>query len=95
MTDISFIQPYVMSLAEARAAAQKMADQMSTEFGMQSEWEGDVMTFQRSGLVGRLALREQAAHLEMELGLMLKAFAPAIRDKVVRNMTKLFSPSIT
>lgn len=90
MADITFTQPHSMSPADARAAAQVMADHMASEFSMATSWEGDVLRFERSGLSGSLALRDQAACLEMELGLMLKAFAPAIQDKVVRNMKKLF-----
>jgi putative polyhydroxyalkanoate system protein len=90
MADINFTQPYSMTHQEARAAAQIMADKMASEFSMVTTWEGDVLRFERSGLTGSLALRSQAAHLEMELGMMLKAFAPAIQDKVVRNMKKLF-----
>jgi putative polyhydroxyalkanoate system protein len=90
MADIDFTQPYSMPHQDARAAAQLMADKMASEFSMDTTWEGDVLRFERSGLTGTLALRDQAAHLEMQLGMMLKAFAPAIQDKVVRNMKKLF-----
>jgi putative polyhydroxyalkanoate system protein len=90
MAEINFTQPYSMSHQEARAAAQTMADKMASEFSMATTWEGDVLRFERSGLTGSLALRDQAAHLEMELGIMLAAFAPVIQVKVVRNMKKVF-----
>jgi putative polyhydroxyalkanoate system protein len=91
MADIDITQHHFMPLDNARAAAQKVADQMVAEFDMTAEWQGDVLSFKRSGVSGTLAVRESEAQLEITLGGMLKAFAPQIREKVTRNMAKVFS----
>lgn len=91
MADISIIQTHKLTHKKAKAAAQKVADQMAEEYDMSSEWEGDVLVFKRSGVSGKLALSEQQAHLEISLGFLLKAFAPTIEEKVTAKMKKVFS----
>lgn len=90
MSDITIVQEHELSEAEARSAVQKVADQMAAEFDMESRWEGDVLAFQRIGVSGRLALQPGQAQLDINLGIMLKAFAPKIREKVAGNMQKVF-----
>jgi putative polyhydroxyalkanoate system protein len=91
MADISIIQTHQMGLKKARAAAQKAADKMAAEFDVGSKWSGDVLVFSRSGLSGTLAVQEKEAQLDMKLGIMLKAFAPVIEEKVTQSMKKVFS----
>ena len=91
MADISITVPHKMSLKKARAAAQKVAEKMAEEFDVSSEWEGDVLSFSRSGVNGTLAVHEKQAQLEITLGFMLRAFAPTIEEKVTQNMQKVFS----
>ena len=91
MADISITQAHKLSLKKARAAAQKVADKMAEEYDISSEWEGDVLSFRRSGLNGTLAVSAGAAQLDLTLGFMLKAFASSIEEKVALNMQKVFS----
>lgn len=90
MANITIIQDHAMSMDDARAAAQKVADQMATDYEMVSEWEGDVLTFKRSGFSGTLALEEGRAQLELTLGIMLKGFAKKIEEQVTKNMAGMF-----
>jgi putative polyhydroxyalkanoate system protein len=90
MADITIVQPHRLSPAEARAAVQKVADEMAADYDVMSEWQGDVLAFKRIGVSGTLALAEGSAQLDMALGIMLKPFAPKIREKVAGNMEKVF-----
>ncbi|MGN6388184.1 MAG: polyhydroxyalkanoic acid system family protein [Burkholderiaceae bacterium] len=90
MADITIVQPHRLSLDQARSAVQRVADEMAGDFEMVSEWQGDVLAFRRSGVSGTLALDDGSARLEMTLGFLLKAFAPAIREKVAANMATVF-----
>jgi putative polyhydroxyalkanoate system protein len=90
MADISITQAHALTPTKAKAAAQKVAEQMAQEYEMNAEWEGDVLLFKRSGVSGRLTLEEQHAHLEISLGLLFKAFAAAIEEKVAAKMKKVF-----
>ena len=90
MADITIIQTHAMSMDQARAAAQKVADQMAADYEMSSEWQGDVLAFKRTGFSGTLALADGQAQLDLNLGIMLKGFAKKIEEQVTKNMAKVF-----
>lgn len=50
MADISITQAHVLSHNEARDAAQ--AQQIAQEFDMAIAWQGDVLSFTRTGTTG-------------------------------------------
>lgn len=91
MADISITQKHTLSHKKAKAAAQKVADQMADEYDMTSEWQGDVLVFKRSGVSGKLVVSEAHAQLDISLGFLLKAFAPTIEEKVAAKMKKVFA----
>ena len=91
MADISITQKHQLAHKKAKAAAQKVADKLEQEYDMTSEWDGDVLHFQRSGVTGKLTVLEDEAHLEIKLGFLLKAFASTIEEKVAAQMKKVFS----
>ena len=91
MADIEIIQPHTMTPDAARAAAQQVADKVAADFGMECRWDGPVLRFERSGVDGTLVVGETDARLEVTLGLMMKAFAPMVQDKLARKMQKVFS----
>ena len=93
MADISIRQPHQLSAQTARAAAQKAADEMVADFEMTIQWEGEVLSFKRSGVSGTLALLGQEVQLDITLGLMLQAFAAKIEEKLGENMAKVFASS--
>ena len=91
MADISIRQTHALSAKKARAAAQKVADEMASEFDMAVAWEGEVLSFKRSGVSGTLTLLNHEAQLDITLGFMLKAFAAKIEEQVSKNMAKVFA----
>lgn len=91
MADIRITQAHTLPHRKARAAAQKVADQMADEYDVVWQWEGDVLRFHRSGVSGRLVLAERHAHLEITLDFLFKAFAETIEEKVGAKMKKVFA----
>lgn len=90
MTDISITRTHELSLEQARSAARQLADRMVNEFDMTTQWNDDVLTFERSGVSGTLVLREQEAQVEVKLDFLFKAFASTLEEKIARNMDKAF-----
>jgi putative polyhydroxyalkanoate system protein len=90
MPDISITQKHKLSHKKAKAAAQKVADQLAEEYDVSCEWDGDVLNFKRSGVSGTLEVSEHEAQLNMTLGFMLKVFASTIEEHVHKNMKKVF-----
>ena len=90
MAEISITQAHALPLPAARAAAQKIADKLVREYAMESAWEGEVLTFSRTGVSGRLAVSDSVAQLTISLGFLLAGFAPKIEQEVSRAMNKAF-----
>jgi putative polyhydroxyalkanoate system protein len=91
MADISITQQHKLGQEAARNAAQKVADKLAGEYGLNCKWEGNVLRFERSGVEGSLALGEQQALLRIKLGFLMSAFAPTIESKVAESMRKTFA----
>jgi putative polyhydroxyalkanoate system protein len=90
MPDISITQKHKLTQKKAKAAAQKVIDDLAAEYGVTAEWEGDVVSFQRSGVSGTLELLPHEAQIEITLGFMLKAFSSTIEQHVQDHMEKVF-----
>ncbi len=90
MAEITIIHAHSLDHAKARAAAQKVAEQLSQEYDMQWEWEDNVLHFERSGVQGNLTLEENQAEMFIKLGFLMSAFASTIEAKVAENMKKVF-----
>ncbi|WP_296946550.1 polyhydroxyalkanoic acid system family protein [uncultured Massilia sp.] len=91
MADISITQQHGLDQPAARAAAQRVADKLAGEYGLQCRWDGDVLRFERSGVEGMLMLGERQAAVHIKLGFMMQAFAPMIEQKVADSMRKTFA----
>ncbi len=90
MSDITLVENHSLSMEEARAVAQQVADQMAADYEMTYAWEGEALAFKRSGFSGTLALSEGRVQLDINLGFMLKGFKSKIEQQVGANMRKLF-----
>ncbi|UVW29655.1 polyhydroxyalkanoic acid system family protein [Massilia sp. H6] len=93
MSEISIVQEHNLSAEQARAAAQQVAQRISTEYGLECIWDGDVLRFERSGVEGALTLDRGRAALQIRLGFFMSAFASAIEAKVAEKMRKVFVPA--
>ncbi len=91
MSDITLVEKHALTMVQAREVAQQVADQMQADYEVGYAWEGDVLSFKRSGVSGTLALTDGQAQLDITLGFMLKGFRKKIEEQVGRNMHKLFS----
>ena len=91
MADINITQQHQLSQPAARAAAQKVADKLAGEYGLDCHWDGDVLRFERSGVEGALTLGERQAALRIKLGFLMSAFAATIEQKVADSMRKTFT----
>jgi putative polyhydroxyalkanoate system protein len=90
MADISITQKHKLSHKKAKAAAQKVVDQLAEEYGVTAQWEGDILNFKRSGVAGTLEVSAHEAQIDITLGFMLKVFSSTIEEHVHTNMEKVF-----
>lgn len=90
MSTIEFRREHHLGPEEARAAAQKVADEMTRDFGLACEWDGDVLRFARAGVSGCMSLQPDGIALTAELGFLYAAFKDRIEAQLHRNFDAYF-----
>jgi putative polyhydroxyalkanoate system protein len=91
MADIDIKRAHGLGLKAARAAADRMAEHLGRKFGLQGDWSGNVMNFERPGVSGSLAVDEKDLRLTVNLGFLLKAMRGSIEGAVNEELDKLFA----
>ncbi|MET0985296.1 MAG: polyhydroxyalkanoic acid system family protein [Steroidobacteraceae bacterium] len=86
MSRISIRRKHTLSHDDAVAAADSIAAQLKSEYGMQSHWEGDTLHFERASASGTLRLAPKEVQLEVRLGFLLAAFSDSIHRAIERNL---------
>jgi putative polyhydroxyalkanoate system protein len=92
MADVKLSRTHGMTVAQAKKVAQKVADDMAKEYDLQSEWDGDTLYFERTGVKGFLEVDGSAMNVEVTLGFLFKPFAGKFRDTMSANFDKLLAP---
>lgn len=82
MAGFKIVKNHSMSKADIRDAAEELAQQMSSEYGLRYRWQGDSATFGRSGLDGQLKIEDDALVVSVKLGLLASAFEKPLRKAV-------------
>jgi putative polyhydroxyalkanoate system protein len=91
MADIELQRDHALGLKKAKAAAQKVADEMAESFDMESEWEGNVLHFSRSGVTGQMTVTKTSVEMNAKLGFLLAAFKSKIEAQIEKNFDKYFA----
>jgi putative polyhydroxyalkanoate system protein len=91
MADIHYMQEHKLSHKKAKAAAQKVADELAAEYDLTCIWQGDILHFERSGAKGSLVVSKTEAIIRIKLGFVLSVFSRKIEDQVTKNMKKVFT----
>ena len=89
MADIEIKRAHGLGLKAARAAAEKMADQLGKKFDLRGDWEGNVLRFERPGVTGSLSVSDKDLSLSVALGFLLKAMKGSIESAVKHEMDKV------
>ena len=95
MADINITRQHGMTLAEARKAAFKWAEQAEEKFDMECTYEegktSDECSFTRSGVTGTLVVDKDSFELKAKLGFLLGAFKDKIESEIVKNLDALIA----
>ena len=95
MADIQIERQHGMSLAQARKAAFKWAEQAEEKFDMECTYEegtsSDEVRFTRSGVTGTLTVDRETFKLQAQLGFLLGAFKDKIESEIVKNLDALIA----
>jgi len=90
MTTLSIAKKHHLSHKNAKAAAQKVADDLRDRFALHYTWRGDSIAFERPGLVGEMHVGRSEVRLDCELGLLLSLLKPKLEAEINKEFDKRF-----
>jgi putative polyhydroxyalkanoate system protein len=88
MSDIHYVRKHHLTVAQAKKMVQKAADSLADEYDLESEWDGDMLHFSRSGIHGSMAVTAHEVTLHVKLGFLLSAFRHKFEEHIERNLDK-------
>ena len=91
MAKIDIRRPHNKTVAEARAVVERVADRMREKFGTEGSWDGDTLTFQRSGVKGAIAVSPSDVHVTAELGMLLSPLKGTIEEEIRKKLDEQFA----
>ena len=90
MADIDLQRVHNLGMKAAKAAADRMAQDLARKFDLRGDWNGNVLKFQRPGVTGSLAVTDKDLRLTVSLGFLLKAMKGSIERAVLQELDALF-----
>ena len=93
MSHISIKRAHHSTVADARKTADKVAAKLAKDYDLRSNWEGDVLHFDRSGLHGTLAVTAKDIQVDVKLGLLMAAFKGPIQSAMETQLDGLIKPA--
>jgi len=90
MTTLAIAKKHHLSHKDAKAAAQKVADDLKERFDLRYAWRGDAIEFERPGLTGEMHVGRSEVRLACELGLLLSLLKPTLEAHIHKEFDKRF-----
>ncbi|MEO5624962.1 MAG: polyhydroxyalkanoic acid system family protein [Dokdonella sp.] len=88
MATIDIRRPHKLSLKVAKAAVERVAKGIAKEYGVDHEWSGNQLNFNRSGVKGHIAVAKEEVHVRVELGFLMGALKSVIEREIVSQLDK-------
>ena len=88
MSHIDIRHPNPLGMDKARAALDQVAEKLGDQFGLDCEWIGDTLAFERSGVHGQIALLPGEVHVTAKLGFLLAAMKGPIESEIRRVLAE-------
>lgn len=82
MPNIHFQTAHHLSKESAKQKLQSVADQLKNRLGAKCTWQGDTLTFERSGASGSIDVTDKDVTVDVELGMMLTPFKGEIERQI-------------
>lgn len=89
MAVIDVHRPHSLDKEHAREAAETLAKDLSQQFDVNYQWDGDVLRFKRSGVKGQLNIDHADLHIHLELGMMLRPFKSRIEQEIHSQLDQI------
>ncbi|MGY0504537.1 polyhydroxyalkanoic acid system family protein [Luteimonas sp. e5] len=82
MSEIDILYPSPMDLAGKRIAVERIAARLADEFGVESQWQDDLLLLQHGGVEGRILLQPDHVRVQARLGFLLAPMRGPIEAKI-------------
>jgi len=89
MSVIDVHRAHSFDKGHAREAAETLARDLSSQFDVNYQWEGDHLTFKRSGAKGHLNITDEDLHVHLELGMLLRPFKSRIEQEIHSQLDQI------
>ena len=90
MAELRIRREHRLGLEKARAAAQRVADELASAFQVGSSWDGDTLRFSRTGVSGVLRVSASDVEVEARLGMLVALLKPQIEERIKRDFDQYF-----
>ncbi|AGA90404.1 putative polyhydroxyalkanoic acid system protein [Thioflavicoccus mobilis 8321] len=91
MSRIHFTRRHRLGVDEARVRISEVAQRLEREFHVACRWQGNRLSFKRSGVSGRIDVGEDAVTLDVHLGLFLLPMRQTIANRIDDKLTHVLS----
>lgn len=86
MPNIHLKHRHALSQDEARKRVEEIAKELKRDYKMDYSWEGDLVSFHRTGASGFVYLGEGFIELKIKLGMLLAPLKGKIEDKIRKDI---------
>lgn len=91
MAGFSVSRTHTMSIDDVREAAEALARELKSQYGVTYQWRGDAASFRGSGVEGTLTIDSETIGLRVKLGFMAAAFERPLRKAVNQYLDEYVS----
>lgn len=92
MADITLSRSHLLGLRGGRDAVERVADQLSDDFGVEYRWEDDTLHFDGQGADGHIEVHEDAVQVAIDLSFFLKPMRGQIESEAERYLDQHLTP---
>ncbi|HVK37836.1 MAG TPA: polyhydroxyalkanoic acid system family protein [Candidatus Kapabacteria bacterium] len=82
MATIDIVRTHSLGRAGARKAVDDMAADIASRLQADTTWQGDTLSFKRSGANGRIDVEEKKVRINIELGMLLSPMRGMIEQQI-------------
>jgi putative polyhydroxyalkanoate system protein len=88
MARISVERAHGLGKEAAREKAEKLAQKLSEQYGLEPQWSGDTLNLKRTGVKGAVHVSEDSIRVDVELGLVMSAMSGMIKSEIEKALDK-------
>jgi len=82
MARIHITRTHTLGLEAARAATDRVADDLRGEHGVKAHWEGDTLLVRGTGVRGELAVSDNLVDVKVKLRLAMRPFRRTLEKEI-------------